>query len=334
VHKFVTGLTLFVLLVAGFGCASSTEYKTYNDTVVVAKKKNSKSKFRKIEEIPKFNNRKWLMAPGFLFSINHPTDDRLRGKYRISFDGILRLPYNVRIKATGLTFKELKQKVLDSYEKYFQKGVPNVTLKLLYKQYYVEVRGFVKNSGRYLVTRKESIDKVIDLAGGLNGNLKTDFFSASIKQQNESYSISLNQYFQNSYFAKTFTWTGGDTIFINILGQETDNNTVPMVSVMGAVTKPGKTLFKDDANLFYYIQQTGGTVANVSYDESYIIRNTDKGLVNIQFDITEMSTIPQVQAGDIIMLNGDSRTLTDKAFQRASEIANILISVAFLILAL
>jgi VCBS repeat-containing protein len=50
-----------------------------------------------------------------------------------------------------------------------------------------------------------SIDKIIDMAGGFRGDLKKDFFTAAITQQDKSYTISLNQYFENNLFASSFT---------------------------------------------------------------------------------------------------------------------------------
>lgn len=318
-------------------CATTTdtdEYTTYNQQVEkFNKKKNKTLVISDYEKIPKFRHLNGKMAPGFLFYLSHPSDEKLKGKYRADFNGILRLPYNIRLNVKGLTYSQLKEKVLKSYSKFFQQGVGKVKFSLLYRQYYVEVRGFVKKSGRYLVTRKEGIDKVIDKAGGLKEEIKKNFYKASIKQQNMSYSISLNQYFQNNYYSNAFTWTGGDTLFIMEQDASAMGDSIPIVTVLGGVRAPGKLLYKDQANLFYYLGKSGGTVPTLSYSETYIIRNTDKGIKNIKFDITDMDAIPAILPNDIIMLQGSKRTATDKLFQRTSQISSILLTV-LLIMAL
>jgi hypothetical protein len=204
---------------------------------------------------------------------------------------------------------------------------------LVSKDYWVEVRGFVKKSGTYLVKRKESIDKIIDTAGGLAGKINEDFFIVSIKQQNISYSVSLNQYYENNVLGTSFTWTGGDVIFINLSNEDSTAQVAPTVEVIGGVATPGKTLYKEDANLFYYLSKRGGVIPNIGYEEGFVIRKAKKGLERIKFDITEMDTIPVIKPGDTILLTAEKRTVTDRIWERATQIASILTSIAFLIIA-
>ena len=267
------------------------------------------------------------MAPGHLFYLNHPSDSKLKGRYRADFEGILRLPYNVVIKVNGLSFREVKAKVLEAYSKFFQRGVENVEFKLIYKNFYVEVRGFVKKSGRYLVSQNESIDKVIDKAGGLNGDLNKSFYKASIKQQDKSYAINLNQYFQNNFYSNSFTWTGGDTIFVSEQDESEMGSAIPIVTVLGGVNNPGKVLYKDQANIFYYLSKTGGVIPNLAYDRAMIMRNTEGGLKKINFDLTNVQDIPHIYPQDTIVLQSDSRNKSDRFFDRAIQILSIITTI-------
>jgi protein involved in polysaccharide export with SLBB domain len=241
---------------------------------------------RSAQDIPQFEETENFVAPGFLFTLNHPTDGKLQGSFRVGFDGLLKLPYGVTVNVLGQTTEEVRKKVVDGYNKFFQKGAQNVILTLLRKEYYVEVRGLVKKSGQYLVKRKESIDKVIDAAGGLNGTMKQDFYIASIKQQETNYSVSLNQYYENNALGTSFTWTGGDIIFVN--NSSSDSVNAPTVEVLGGVVTPGKTLFKEDANIFYYLGQRGGVISNLGYEEAFLIRKGKNGMERIHFNITNM----------------------------------------------
>lgn len=329
----------YILLLAFFAvsCASkpknSFTYERINDNPNRMIDEESQLNLLHIKDIPQFEHTKDLIAPGFLFSLHHPSDEKLQGRYRVTTDGILRLPYGIVIDTEGMTYADLRSKVLNAFKNFFQKGVQDISFRLLKKEYYVEVRGLVKNSGHYLVDRNESIDKVIDKAGGIKGNLQEDFFIVSLKQMDKSYSISLNQYFENSVFSSAFTWTGRDTLFVNLLNDEGLEDAVPTVSVIGGVQNPGKALYHENANIFYYLGKSGGVMPNLGYKEAYVFRNTVSGLKKIQFDITDPSTIPVIKPNDVIMLNGEKRTAMDKIFERATQIGAIISSIAILILA-
>lgn len=320
------------------GCSTSNHgnnppYERLNDVDAKNLKVQVPSNIREIKDIPQFEETEDIVAPGFLFSLSHPTDGKLQGTFRVQFDGFLKLPYGVKIRVKGLNYEELRKKVHESYTSFFQRGAQNVSFNLVSKDYWVEVRGFVKKSGTYLVKRKESIDKIIDNAGGLAGNIKQDFFIVSIKQQNTSYSVSLNQYYENNVLGTSFTWTGGDVIFINLSNEDAATQIAPTVEVIGGVTSPGKSLFKADANVFYYLGKRGGVIPNVGYSEAFVIRNGPNGLERINFNITDMNSIPAIKPGDTIMLNGERLTPWDKIWLRITQVGSVLTTIAFLIIA-
>jgi protein involved in polysaccharide export with SLBB domain len=329
---------LLLSILSVVGCSSSSDknpsYERINDHIEKTNRAAAPSDIRSIQDIPQWEETENKVAPGFLFSLNHPTDGKLQGSFRVGFDGVLKLPYGVKITVTGLTFPEVKAKVIEAYTSFFQRGAQNVSFNLVSKDYYVEVRGFVKKSGQFLVKRKESIDKVIDAAGGLTGTMKQDFYVASIKQQDTSYSVSLNQYYENNVLGTSFTWTGGDVIFINNSNEDSMTQIAPTVEVIGGVLTPGKTLYKEDANIFYYISKRGGVIANLGYEEAFVIRKGPKGLERIQFNITDMAEVPVIKPGDTILLNAERRTFFDKVWERTAQTASILISIAFIIIAL
>jgi protein involved in polysaccharide export with SLBB domain len=329
---------LLLSLLSVVGCSSSgssnPSYERVNDNLEQSNRSAAPSDIRSIQDIPQFEETENKVAPGFLFSLNHPTDGKLQGSFRVGFDGVLKLPYGVKIAVAGLTFSDVKAKVVEAYTSFFQRGAQNVSFNLVSKDYYVEVRGYVKKSGQYLVKRKESIDKVIDAAGGLNGTMKQDFFVASIKQQDLSYSVSLNQYYENNVLGSSFTWTGGDVIFIKNSNEDSATQIAATVEVIGGVQSPGKTLYKEDANIFYYLGKRGGVVSDLGYEEAYVIRKGPKGLERIQFNITEMSEVPVIKPGDTILLGSETRTFSDKVWERTTQAASILLSIAFIIIAL
>jgi hypothetical protein len=335
-HLVRVGL-LLSLVVGMMGCASSNKsdvaYERYNK-VYKASSAGSRSKLAGQDEVPSFKKLNGLVAPGHLYSLYHPSDDKLRGKFRTRFDGMLFLPYNVKINAKGMSFRKLKDAVIGRYAKFFQRGVKDVRFRLIRRDYWVEVRGLVKKSGRYLVKQKDSIDKVIDQAKGLKGDLSKDFFVAAIQQQDKKYTISLNQYFQSNFFGKSPTWTGGDSIFVTRMSEGGNNSELPFVTVLGGVLRPGKTLYQDNASLFYYLSKTGGTISNLDYEESYIIRRGPNGLVKLHFNITDMKSIPAIYPSDIVFLNAEKKTFWDRFWQRTLQVASLISTIAVLIIAL
>ena len=336
--RYLLLLCLFGLALVS-GCSSTNHgnnppYERLNDVDSKNAAVHTPSNIREIKDIPQFEGTEDFIAPGFLFSLSHPTDGKLQGTFRVQADGILKLPYGVKIQVRELTFEEVRKKVNEGYNAFFQKGAQNVSFNLVSRDYWVEVRGFVKKSGSYLVKRKESIDKIIDMAGGLAGNIKQDFFMVSVKQQNTAYSVSLNQYYENNVLGTSFTWTGGDVIFINLANEDAATSVAPTVEVIGGVITPGKSLYKEDANIFYYISKRGGVIANVGYGEAFVIRKSSNGgLERINFNLTVMDTIPVIKPGDTIMLNAVRDTLADKIWTRTTQVASILISIAFIIIA-
>src|SRR5690606_2118064 len=101
-----------------------------NSAPAIKKRAYVPSDIRPASEIPQWEEHKGEMAPGYLFSISHPSDEKIRGRYRAFFDGTLLLPYGVRLKVQGMDFPTLKEKVHEAYKKFFQRGAEEIEFKL------------------------------------------------------------------------------------------------------------------------------------------------------------------------------------------------------------
>ena len=337
--KYLLPLLSFALMAIVSGCAShsTTDYPLYTDQIAKSMENlapaNSISSIE--NEIPDLSKLPMTMAPGFSFSMSHPSDSKLSGNFKADFNGILQLPYDVSVDVTNKTFAEVKETVLKSYRKFFQKGVESVNFTLSKKEYWVEVRGLVKKPGRYLVRPSDSLDLVVDAAGGVQGDIGVDYFSASIKQQKYEYQVLLNKYFEASDSADKIRWLGGDTVFISKIDSMGGlNKEIPFVSVIGGVVKPGKVLFQKNASLFYFIEKSGGTIQGLGYDECYVFRNTKDGVKKIQFAFNKPETIPVIFPNDTIYMNSQVKTLGDIWLERFGQIAGIISTAALLIIAL
>lgn len=330
-------LTFFTLIFLA-SCSSSTltSYDLYSETIkneggakLLASKKFIKT------TIPNLTYRKKYVAPGFLYSLHHPSDKKLVGRFRSSFAGILRLPYSVSIDTKNRTFEEVKEIVLKAYSKFFQSGVAKVSFSVAQRTHYVEVRGLVNKPGRYLVSRTEPLDTVISRAGGLKGDITSDYFSVAIQQLNKSYRVILNELYETRSFKKDITWVGGDSIFVKKMDLlSKDSQGVPFVTVLGGVSRPGKVLYQEGASLYYFIEKSGGTISGISYNECYVFRKTPTGLKKINFNFTAPDSIPVIYPDDTIFINTQIQAKEDLWLTRATQVSSLISTIALLILAL
>ena len=328
-------LTFFLV-----GCSSNsvTDYPLYSEHV--AKKMENREAQDPAaainSEVPDLSKVPVHMAPGHQFSLSHSSDSKLSGKFRADFNGILQLPYNVNVDVSGKTFPELKETVLNAYRKFFQKGVESVNFALASKEFWVEVRGLVKKPGRYLVRPSDSLDLVVDAAGGVQGDISVDYFTASLKQSKYEYQVLLNRYFESSETVEKIRWLGGDSVFITKLDSlaGSGGREIPFVTMIGGVIKPGKVLHQRDASLYYYIEKSGGLVQGLGYEECYIFRNTKEGVKRINFAFDKPETVPVVMPNDTVYMNSKVETQGDTWLQRLSQMAGIISTAALLIIAL
>lgn len=323
------------------GCASNSDsidnYPTYTghvmDTLNVSK--GSPKGLKVGDKLPNYSKIPLNMAPGHLFSLSHASDSKLSGKYRADFNGQLRLPYDVKVNVNGKSFNEVKAEVLESYKKFFQRGVETVNFTLTNREYWVEVRGLVKTPGRYLVKPSDSLDLVVNAAGGVQGDVSVDYYSATIKQDDFDFKVLLNKYFESTDKKERIRWLGGDNVFISKLdGLAGGSEEVPFVTIIGGVQKPGKVLYSKDSSLYYYIEKSGGLLQGLGYRECYVFRNTAEGVKKINFSFDKPDTVPVIYANDTIYMNSQIQTRLDIWLQRFGYIASLVSTAALLILAL
>jgi protein involved in polysaccharide export with SLBB domain len=321
------------------GCSSNSvkDYPRYSQQVakMMEHQEAANPANQIIGEVPDLSKVPVYMAPGHVFTMSHSSDSKLSGKFRADFNGILQLPYNVNVDVTNKTFSEVKETVLNSYRKFFQKGVESVSFNLTSRDFWVEVRGLVKKPGRYLVRPSDSLDLVVDAAGGVQGDISVDYFTASLKQSTYEYQVLLNRYFESNESTDKIRWLGGDSVFISKLDSLAGaSREIPFVTMLGGVIKPGKVLHQKDASLYYYIEKSGGMVQGLAYNECYIFRNTKDGVKRINFSFDEPQTIPVVFPNDTIYMNSKVETEGDTWLERFSQVAGIISTAALLIIAL
>jgi protein involved in polysaccharide export with SLBB domain len=276
-----------------------------------------------------------VVAPGYLFAISHRDDKVLRGKFRVEFDGTIKLPYQVTIQAAGLTIHDFAKKVNDSYRSFF-KDRSSVEVKLDQRKYWIEVRGLVSSPGRYLVSHETSIDEIISQAKGLSvdKDARNELY-VKIQRAGQVQMVDLTAYYQSGDASMFPKWRGQELVFFQNGGRdsgETDAIT-GVVTILGAVNRPGDVTYKSNKDLYYYLTQVGGQSPISDMSEIELVRKFDGKPKSISFNAESSLRFPEIKPGDVLIVGKDTHT-TEKAVTVLSGLAAILSTVAVLILAL
>ena len=286
------------------------------------------------------------VAPGFEVELVNPTDVQLNGKFRVSFDGTLTLPYDIKVDTSGTSEAQLKQKILNAYRTFFQ-SVPTMQINVVDKRFWVDVRGLVNKPGQYLVRSDSSLDEVISAAGGLQslpgkepaaGGAATAARSVRIQQAGQFLAVDLADYYSGKDPVQP-TWQGGEVLFFLSERPEVESQQLDArggyVQVMGQVRSPGEYPYRDGADFFYYMVKAGGPTDRADLTRVRVIRGEDGRrsyqAYNIQDEQERASMLP-IRPGDVVILEADNMTPEEKKIRLRSEIATIFTSIATVII--
>lgn len=323
--------TLFLILVSILTASCSSKkgnYKTLNDELKShaeeVAKTNAPQSFEEVDEAK--------VAPGFSFHLSHPNDKELAGNFRVAIDGMLQLPYKIKINTKDLTISELTNKVQAAYRPFFSSGSPGVGFSLHERKYWVEVGGLVNKSGKYLVSQNTTFDELISLAQGISSEAKTDFLSAQITQGEKVFEVDLNNYYRSGDLSRIPHWHGADAVFIKKAGGKGSMNT-NMVKMLGEVRTPGEIPYVEGADLYYYLTKAGGQTNTVDVEKFEIVRTVDHEKISIVFNPSKIDEVPVIEPGDVVTLYPFRETKTEKVLRTMSYLGTVIIAAAFLIIA-
>ncbi|MGZ3740886.1 MAG: polysaccharide biosynthesis/export family protein [Bdellovibrionota bacterium] len=282
------------------------------------------------------------LHPGFLIRLGHQEDRDLNGTYRINFDGRIELPYNVVIHADGLTMEEFRQKVIEAYKPFF-KSSTRLTVELVEKSYFVELRGLIAKPGKYRVRADTSLDEVIALGGGFPGannqnSAETQPHFIKISRGEVSRMVNLEDYYKTGSLKVTTAWHGGEVLFFqkeSLSGSDPNSLEVgTQVQVLGELKRPGEFGHRAGADVYFYMAEAGGPTRDTDFDRVQIYRGIPGKRVMMEFKLEEPETVPPVKPGDILVFQADKPTRFQKNVTTAANIASVLTAIALLIIAL
>lgn len=263
------------------------------------------------------------LAPGFQLSLSNLEDQALNGKYRIDFDGRVRLPYDVTLKAAGKTLPEFQKAVNKAYQRYFR-GSPSVSVAVAERKYWVEVRGLVERPGRLLVRGDASIDELIGAAGGMLKTAPAKY--VKIDQPGSSVTIKLADYYGGADQGLVPPWYGGDVV--SLLGELAGpaggtGSDSTHVQILGEVRNPGEYAYRRDADFYYYLAKAGGPTNTADLDRIEVVRGPPGDRRATSFELKPRK-VPPLSGGDLIIVHSDQQTKTERTITAVSGVTGIL----------
>ncbi len=271
------------------------------------------------------------IRPGFLIRLQNEADEKLNGQFRVGWDGSLKLPYSVRVQASGLSLNELRLQLIEKYRTYF-KHAPEFKVSLIEQKYMVQVRGLVQKPDEYLIDHKTTVDALIARAGG--------FFTpneARVVQVDEAdgmvSALDLQQYYQVGGSASYPRWRGGEVIWFlkSSAAAGTANDTL---EILGQVQNPGSKVFRRGDDLFAYLARAGGPGPSADLDRIQVARMTADGRKVVSGRAEEIASHLVLEPGDVIIVGSGQSSRWDRGVQLTSALASILSAIGILILAL
>ena len=254
------------------------------------------------------------IAPGNQIKISCDEDAAVRGNFSVPADGELKLPYGVSVRALGLSEAELRRQIVESYKPFFR-GTPSIKVSIDRTQALVEVHGLVRKPGAVLVKENSSLDEVIAQAGGLleGGAPDTTPRYVSIQHAGGRSMIRLQDYFSGGA-QPVPAWHGGEKIFFQSSGNgaAVSGTASDAVQIIGMVVSPGEYAYQPSGDFFYYLVRAGGPTDRADMQRISLLRKVSNGTEKYTFGTESARELPQIQRGDVILVNADNPSDMEK----------------------
>ncbi|HEY8280653.1 MAG TPA: SLBB domain-containing protein [Bdellovibrionota bacterium] len=276
------------------------------------------------------------LAPGFLIRLGHPEDRDLNGTFRIGFDGRIDLPYDVSFKTDNLTMDEFRAKVVERYKPYFKIGT-RLTVELVEKAYFIELRGLITKPGKYKVHSDSSVDEVISLGGGFPTAPDNQPRFLRITHGDQTKVVNLEDYYKSGRLKTAVVWKGGEVLFFqkepaysDVTGPEAGTQ----VQVLGELKRPGEFAHRPGADVYFYMSEAGGPTRDTDFFKVQIFRGLAGQKTMTEFELEDPKSAPEILPGDILVFQADKPTRFQKGVGTVANLASIITAIALVIIAL
>lgn len=253
------------------------------------------------------------IAPGYLVEVSSNQDQNINGEFRISEQGILDLPYAVKVDTSNSSIAELRSLIRDSYRTYFR-GSPDIEVKIKERKVWVRAQGLVNKPGTYLVEPEAGLDEVISQADGLKTS--SDGISAprfaKINAYGNEVVIRLADFYAGNSSVVSH-WRGGESIFFQSDLQKGAAQVAfdsKYVHVLGQVRAPGEYAFKDNATFLHYLVQAGGPTDRANTNNILLVstKSQDGKFETTKLSLSNLEEVQSLKGGDVLFVQADNRS--------------------------
>lgn len=271
------------------------------------------------------------VAPGFSFKIAHPEDRQLKGLFRIEKGGLLRLPYQKTINTTGMKLEELEHKIVDVYKPFFQKG-PDVSVQLSDRKLWIDVQGPVGKPGPVLINEEASLDEVLASCDGNNASAQIRYASVTQDARNEVFNIEQQHRVGTEPIRPL--WRGAEVVVFSreSLANVQSANSLPSVKLLGEVKKPGDYALATGRDFYHFLTEAEGYATTADPEKIELLRGKDHERTMINFNALNPSSVPSLQAGDVVFIPSTRPSMFEKNLGYGTQIATILSSVILVVI--
>lgn len=206
-----------------------------------------------------------------------PSHHTLARRVTVDINGRALLPFGGKLKITGMSRAKAEAKIRKQLEPFYR-GLKAVKIRILKRQKYVWVRGWVKKPGRFLVPYKASIEALLRLAEGAKSGARLD--RLWFHQPGQAPKLfNLHNYYQKAQQHKAPHIGRNTVVFVPLRKEQSpelgaQNKMLrpgtSRLAVFGAVKDPGVFPCFYKVNLMQGLAMAGGPVRMATFQEILI----------------------------------------------------------------
>lgn len=251
----------------------------------------------------------YVLGPEDVVQVSVWLHPELERALTLDANGNVTLPPVGEIKASGLTPKQLSDKISDRLSSYLRQTTTVTCTVTQFMSRSVFVQGAVAKPGRYGFERLPSVADALSQAGGaITG---ADLAAVQIVRKEGSarrtLSADLSAALRTGDTSALPELKAGDTIIVPGTGASGSSSGVEGVGVLGQVAKPGLYSVGNGQDLWTVLALAGGVTDRGNFSDVRLLTRTESGqavaIVNLREVLEKGSRAPvTVKPGDVVVV--------------------------------
>ena len=216
-------------------------------------------------------------------------------------DGMISYPYVGEFKATGLTLREITDRITLALSKEIASPMVTVTIKSLHERpvSQVTILGPVRSAGKHNLKEGWRVLDLLIEAGGLAGDHPEAFSASLIRNGTEVVPVDLTRVLSVTDTKANIVLTAGDVLLIHELAAARTH-----VQILGEVARPGVISIEKDGSVVTALSAVGGPTFRAALSKATITRNGKINVVDLSGFLSE-GKVPEnvkLEAGDTLFI--------------------------------